>query len=88
MSTEPYSPQLVLTAIVRSRPDSYNFSDYLSAISMLFEILSDLGADNMSKFAAGGFPFTSIHRRSQVSLGIRTWAENGGVDSHTARSEL
>ena len=57
MSTEPQSPKLILTATVHSRLDSYNFRDYLSAISVLFEILSDPEADNVKKFATRGFPF-------------------------------
>ena len=57
MSTEPHAPKLALTATVRSRLESYNFRDYLSAISVLFEILSDPEADNIKKFATRGFPF-------------------------------
>ena len=57
MSTEPHTPQLVLTATVRSRLDSYNFREYLSAISVLFEILSDPEVDDIKKFDASGFPY-------------------------------
>ena len=57
MSAEPPTPKLVLTATVRSRLESYNSRDYLSAISVLFEILSDPEADNIRKFPTRGFPF-------------------------------
>lgn len=57
MSTEPHAPKLVLAATVRSRLDSYSSRDYLSAVGVLFEILSDPEADNVRKFATRGFPF-------------------------------
>ena len=42
----------------RSKLDSYNLDDYLSAISSLFEILSDPAPDEVKKFAiGGGFPY-------------------------------
>ena len=38
----------------RSNLDSYNLEDYLSAISSLFEILSNPAPDEVKKFAIGG----------------------------------
>lgn len=57
MSTDPHQPLLVLAATVRSKLDSYSSREYLSAMSVLFEILSDPEADNVRKFATRGFPF-------------------------------
>ena len=42
----------------RSNLDSYNLEDYLSAISSLFEILSNPAPDEVKKFnIGGGFPY-------------------------------
>ena len=51
-------PRLVFTQAARSTLDEYNFEDYLSAISSLFEILANPAPDDVKKFAiGGGFPY-------------------------------
>ena len=51
-------PRLVLTRTARSTLDEYDLEDYLSAISSLFEILSNPAPDEVRKFAiGGGFPY-------------------------------
>ena len=49
--------KLIYSGHVRRALDSYNATDYLSAISALFEILDDPEPDGIKKIQAGGFPF-------------------------------
>ena len=59
MPDESYTPQLVLTQSARAKLDTFNTEEYLSAISILFEILSDPHADDVRKFATNSFPYAS-----------------------------
>ena len=57
MSEESHTPQLILTQSAQAKLDTLNAEEYLSAISVLFEILTDPHTDNVRKFASNAFPF-------------------------------
>lgn len=81
MSDESHTPELVLSQSVQAKFDTLTSEEYLSVISVLFEILSDPHADNIRKFATSAFPFApgTIEFMASGWYVVYRIADNGDV---------